>query len=91
MEHGVVVVAIGVVLVFEPVGRAQVYLHIASPYGFSYLHFGVEEVGPGVVVVQSRVEHLHAFAVFGLQQGGGEQLVLPHVVEQFFHLGFSFF
>ena len=52
---------------FKPLRGHVVYLYVAHPERIAKLNFGVKEVGTGVVVVQSHVNHLHIYA-FGCFQ-----------------------
>ena len=85
MQHNVVVGRVGVVTMPIPVLRMFVYLHIAHPHRLANAQFGIEEVGPRIAVMQSRVNHLHIPAVGGGKVGKGQHLVFPHVLQQLFH------
>ena len=80
MQHHVVVVRVAVVAVLIPVGGAVVNLDIAHPQCAVNLHFGVEEVRSGVVVMQSRVNNLYSSAVGSRQLRQWQESVLPSVV-----------
>lgn len=58
MEDDVVVMCVLFVTMEKPVAGLVVNLHIAHPQLPTYLHFGVEEVGAGVAVVESGIQHL---------------------------------
>ena len=64
-------------------------LHIADPERSVDPHLRIEEVGTGMAVVQSHIDHLHRLPVRGGQWGKRKQLVLPDIVEKFFHEAFS--
>ena len=65
----------------KPVARLIVDLDVAYPQRTVNLHLGVEEVGPGVEVVQTGVNHLNGLAVGGLQSFQRKELVLPAIVQ----------
>ena len=85
MQHDVVIPCIAVVSVDVPVAAAQVYLDVAHPQRTADAHLRVEEVGPGVAVVQARVYHLHLASVGRRELVQWQQLVLPHIMQQQFH------
>ena len=80
MQHHVVVLRVVVVAMTVPVGCLPVYLHIAHPQGFSDTYLGIEEVGAGVPVRQTRVNHLDRQAVGGLHLAQRKQFVFPNIV-----------
>ena len=71
MKDDIVVGRIAVVVVTPPVGSLHVDLHIAGPLRVAHLYLGVEEVGPGICVEASGVDHLHRLA-------GREPQTAPH-------------
>ena len=85
VQHDAVIGGIGVVSVTVPIRRAQVNLHVARPQHAVYQHLGIEEVGPTVAVVRTRVYHFHPPSVRGAQVAQGQYAVLPYVVQQFLH------
>ena len=89
MEHDVVIACVAVMAVDEPVGSLVMDLHIADPERSVDPHLRIEEVGTGMAVVQSHIDHLHRLPVRGGQWGKRKQLVLPDIVEKFFHEAFS--
>jgi hypothetical protein len=80
MEHDIVVARVTVVAVQVPVAGLTVNFDIAHPQRVADAHLRIEEVGPGVVVMQSRVDDLHRPAVGGRQLSQRPQFVLPSVV-----------
>ena len=85
MEDDVMVGGIRLVVVVEPVAGAEVDFHVAHPELPVYLHLSIEKVGTCIVVVQSRVNHLHSLPPCGPQGTQRKYLVLPHILQQFFH------
>ena len=85
VEHDVVVARVAVVAVLVPVAGAVVNLDVAHPEGAADAYLGVEEVGPGVAVVQSRVDDFHFAAVGCRQLFQRQHLVLPSVVQEYLH------
>ena len=61
------------------------HLDVAHPQGAVDFDLGVEEVGACVRIVQTRIDDLYAPSAARGERSEGEQLVLPYVVEQFFH------
>ena len=66
MQHNIIIMCIMVVTMLIPVTGPIVNLHIAYPQRAAYLHLGIEEVGAGIAVVQSWVNHLDRPSVGGL-------------------------
>ena len=85
MEDDVVIGWVMVMPVGEPVAGLVMDLHVAHPERPVDLHFGIEEIRSGMTVVQSGVDDLHDPVVGGREDGEGEELVLPAVVQQCFH------
>ena len=81
VQHYIIISRILVVRVHEPVGRALVYLHVAHPHGAVDAQLGVEEVGPRMRVVQSRVDYFHRSSVGGAQFVKRQYAVLPYIVQ----------
>ena len=77
---------VGLVAVHEPLRRTQMQLYVAHPQRGADAYLGVEEVGPGIAVVQSGVYHLHGLALCGGERCQGEEAVLPYVVQELFHI-----
>lgn len=67
MQYHVVVSCIALMAMLIPVGRTGMDFDVAHPQGAVDAYLGVEEVGSGIGVVQSRVYHLDLQPV-----GGGE-------------------
>lgn len=77
-EGGVGVVAVGV-----PVGGAGIDLDVAGDgWIVADLNDGLVEVGAGLMVPESGVEHAHGAAVEGLEGVAMEALVLPDCLQQ---------
>ena len=81
VKDHVVVAPVFVVAMQIPVRRLVVYLHVAHPQCLADPHLRIEEVGPRIAVVQSRVDHLDGLSVTRRQLLQRKQLVLPHVVQ----------
>ena len=64
----------------QPVGRLQVYLHISHPHGSCYAHLSIEEVGPCIAVLQSGVDNLNLLPFCGGKSGQWEELMLPYIM-----------
>ena len=67
MQYHVVVSCIALMAMLIPVGRTGMDFDVAHPQGAVDTYLGVEEVGSGIGVVQSRVYHIDLQPV-----GGGE-------------------
>ena len=80
VQHHVVVARVAVVAMHVPVSRMHVNLHVAHPQRSAQAHLGIEEVGPGIAVVQARVDDLHLAAVGGMQRSQRQQLVFPDIM-----------
>lgn len=57
MQYDIVVVFVGFVAVSIPIRRTIVDFDVAHPELSVYFDFGIEEIGAGIVVVQSRVDN----------------------------------
>ena len=80
MQDDVVVGGVAVVAVGIPFFAACMYLDVARPCLAGYAYLGVEEVWPGVEVLQPGVDDLYLPAVGGSECRGGEYAVFPAVL-----------
>ena len=81
VQDCVVVGRVEVVAVGKPVGGFLVDFHVARPQRAADFDFGVEEVGAGVAVVQSRVDDVYGLAVGSGERRAWPKLLLPNVMQ----------
>ena len=70
-------------MVTIPVGSLDVHLYVASPHYAVFLDLGIEEIGPCIVVAQSRVKYIEGFVVERLNVE--EEALLPYKIHEFLH------
>ena len=85
MQHNVVVAWILIMAMLVPVRGTVVNLNVAHPKCFTNLYLRIEEIGSGVVIVQTRIDDLDGTPVGGRQLAQRQQFMFPSIVEQYFH------
>ena len=60
-------------------------LHITHPHAAINFHLGIEEIGSGIGVEQTGVNHPHLLTGVGDHILRPPQSVIPHILHQFFH------
>lgn len=80
MQHDIVVVFVGFVAVSIPIRRAIVDFDVAHPELSVDFDFGIEEIGAGIVVVQSRVDDFERETVGRVHRLGEKEPVLPGIM-----------
>ena len=80
VQHHIIVVFVGFMAVSVPIRRSFVYFHVTDPQLSADFDFGVEEIGAGIVVVQSRVDDFERKSVDGAHRFGEKEPVLPGVM-----------
>ena len=71
-----------------PVGCQAVDFDISHPQCSANADLCIEEVGPGVQVVQSGIDDFDGASVSSVQLSGRKYAVLPNVMQEFFHVIF---
>ena len=69
------------VAVRQPVRRFLVYLHTAGPYGSVDSDFRIEEIGPGIGVLQAGINNLECIALCRGEARRPIQPVFPDVMK----------
>ena len=90
MQDHIVIARIAVVSVLVPVGGTAMNLHIAHPQHAVDLQLCIEEVGAGVIIVQTGVYHLDRPSVSSLQSLQRQQPVPPAIMQDKLGISFSF-
>ncbi len=80
MQYDGIVCTVVLMPVPHPVGCTVVYLYITGPHVAPDTQLGVEEIGAGIGIAPTRVEHLDTPAVGGNECTVWPQAVLPHVL-----------
>lgn len=80
MQHDIVVVFVGFVAVSIPIRRTIVDFDVAHPELSVDFDFGIEEIGAGIVVVQSRVDDFERETVGRAHRLGEKEPVLPGIM-----------
>ena len=83
VQNDGVVGRIVLMMVTIPVRCLDVHLYVASPHYAVFLDLGIEEVGPCIVVAQSRVKYIEGFVVERLNVE--EEALLPYKIHEFLH------
>lgn len=80
MQHDIVVVFVGFVAVSIPIRRTIVDFDVAHPELSVDFDFGIEEIGAGIVVVQSRVDDFERETIARAHRLGEKEPVLPSIM-----------
>ena len=88
MKNHRIICRVGVVMMAEPVGRADMNLHVSCPLLAVDFDGGVEKVRACICVECARMYHAHFAVVHSLHVWPECQTVLPYKLEEGFHGAF---
>lgn len=84
MENDTVVGGVEVVAVGKPVGRREVYLHVAAPLTRADAQTGIQEIGTGIAVVDANRQDFNGLPVRCLLRKARPEALLPNIMEEYF-------
>ena len=84
MENDTVVGGVEVVAVGVPVGRREVYLHVAAPLMRANAQTGIQKVGPCIAVVDANRQNFNGLPVRSLLREARPKALLPNIMEEYF-------